>query len=71
MKLKYDKATDSLYIDLVDRPSTESREVAEGVVVDVDADGRVVGIDFEHASRHLDLSRLEAEMLPVGLLKVG
>lgn len=71
MKLKYDAKTDSLYIDLVDRPSTESREVAEGVVIDMDRDGRIVGIDIEHASEHLDLSKLEAEMLPVGLLKVG
>ncbi len=71
MKLKYDAKTDSLYIDLVDRPSAESREVAEGVVIDMDRNGRIVGIDIEHASEHMDLSKLEAEMLPVGLLKVG
>lgn len=37
MKLNYDPDTDSLYIDLSERPSVESREVSEGVVLDYDA----------------------------------
>lgn len=43
MKLQYDPETDSLYIGLNDRPSADSREIAEGLVVDFDAEGRVVG----------------------------
>ena len=58
MKLNYDRETDSLYIDLVDRPSVESREVAEGIVLDFDAEGRLVGIDIDHASRKVELERL-------------
>ena len=38
--------TDSLYIDLSSKPSAESREVSEGVVLDYDADGHVAGIDI-------------------------
>ena len=58
MKLLYDQATDSLYIDLEDAPSAESFEVADGVVIDITADGGVSGIDIDHASRGLDLDAL-------------
>jgi len=55
MKLHYDSDTDSLYIDLADRPSVESLEVRPGLVLDLDADGQVVGIDMDHASDWIDL----------------
>lgn len=71
MKLHYDAETDSLYIDLNARPSADSAEVADGVVLDVDADGLPVGIDIQHASQALDLSTLETEALPVSRLKVS
>jgi len=64
MKLHYDRETDSLYIDLNARPSADSREIQEGVVVDFDAMGQIVGIDIQHASQVLDLSTLETESLP-------
>ncbi len=50
MKLHYDKETDSLYIDLNERPSADSREIQEGIVIDLDTNGRIVGIDIQHAS---------------------
>ena len=65
MKLHYYPETDSLYIDLVNRPSVESREIVQGLVVDFDADGNVVGIDIDHASRKLDLRTLETVALPL------
>ena len=65
MKLHYDRETDSLYIDLNARPSVDSREVQDGVVVDFDAKGQIVGIDIQHASEVMDLSTLETESLPV------
>jgi len=46
MKLNYDQETDSLYIDLNSRPSVDSREIQDGVVIDVDAKGKIVGIDI-------------------------
>lgn len=64
MKLNYYPDTDSLYIDLVDRASTESREVSEGVVLDYDADGNLVGIDIDNASKKLDLAELTLSKLP-------
>jgi uncharacterized protein YuzE len=65
VKLDYYPDTDSLYIDLSSRPSVESQEVSEGVVLDYDADGTLVGIDIDHASRKLDLSELIANRIPL------
>jgi uncharacterized protein YuzE len=65
MRLSYFPETDSLYIDLNSRPGVDSREASEGVVIDLDADGNIVGIDIDHASKHLDLRTLEATDLPV------
>jgi len=65
MKLRYDYETDSLYIDPNARPSVNSREVQDGVVVDFDAEGQIVGIDIQHASEILDLATLETDSLPV------
>lgn len=61
MKLHYHPETDSLYIDLSDKASVDTREVAPGVVLDFDAAGNLVGIDIDHASEIVTLSRLEAE----------
>jgi len=68
MKLSYYADTDSLYIDLADRPSTDSREVTPGVVLDFDADGALVGIDIDRASRQLDVSGLSKGSVPVELV---
>lgn len=64
MKLDYFAETDSLCIDLVDRPSVTSQEISEGVVLDFDAAGGVVGIDIEHASRRVDLAQVILSRLP-------
>jgi uncharacterized protein YuzE len=64
MKLHYYPETDSLYIELNSAPGTETREIVEGLIVDFDADGDVVGFDIDHASRKLDLSRIETIALP-------
>lgn len=65
MKLNYYPDADSLYIDLSTRPSTQSREVSEGVVLDYDAEGNLVGIDIDNASRKLDLSEVVTNHIPV------
>jgi uncharacterized protein YuzE len=60
MKLHYYPETDSLYIELKSVPGTQTREVVEGLNVDLDANGDVVGFDIDHASGKLDLSRIES-----------
>ena len=64
MKLNYYADTDSLYIDLSERPSSESREISEGVVLDYDSTGNLVGIDIDNASLKVDLKKLTLSKLP-------
>ena len=64
MKVNYFPDTDSLYIDLADRPSAESREISEGVVLDYDSDGALVGIDIDNASSKVALDTLVVSKLP-------
>ena len=64
MKLHYYPETDSLYIELKSVPGAETREIVEGVVVDFDEKGDVVGLDIDHASHKLDLSTIETLTLP-------
>jgi uncharacterized protein YuzE len=65
MKIAYFPETDSLYIDLGAKPSVESREVSPGVVIDLDADGNITGIDVEDASKKIDLHELTLSRLPL------
>ena len=64
MKLNYYPETDSLYIDLSEQPSAESREISEGVVLDYDAKGNLVGIDIDNASNKVQLNKLVLSKLP-------
>jgi uncharacterized protein YuzE len=65
MKLHYYPETDSLYIELKSEPGAETREVADGLNVDFDAHGEVVGFDIDFASKRFDLSQLETVALPI------
>lgn len=71
MKLHYYPETDSLYIELKSGPGVETREIAEGLNVDLAADGEVVGFDIDHASRNLDLTTLETVALPLRSTRVA
>lgn len=64
MKFYYYKDTDSLYIDLSEKKSADSKEVAPGVVADFDVKGKLVGIDIDQASKHVNLSKLESQGIP-------
>jgi len=54
MKLNYYPDTDSLYIELSEKSSTESQEISEGIVIDYDSEGNIVGIDVDNASKKLN-----------------
>jgi uncharacterized protein YuzE len=64
MQLNYFPETDSLYIELADHPSVESREVSKGIVIDYDANGNLVGIDIDNASTKVDMGILKLSNLP-------
>jgi len=65
MKRNYYADTDSLYIDLSERVSVESREISKGVVLDYDAAGNLVGIDIDNASTKVQMDTLLVNKLPV------
>jgi uncharacterized protein YuzE len=58
MKLHYYPETDSLYIELAARPGAQAREIADGLTVDFDAEGGIVGLDIDGASKKLDLTTI-------------
>jgi len=64
MKMNYYPETDSLYIDFSSKPSAQSREISEGIVLDYDAEGNLVGIDIDNAKQKLDLQELVLSHLP-------
>ena len=65
MKLNYYPETDSLYIDLSTKTSVDSREISEGIVLDYDSNGNIVGIDIDNASKKIDLTELVMTKMPV------
>jgi uncharacterized protein YuzE len=65
MILQYHVDTDMLYIELAREASADSEEVAPGIVLDFDANGAVIGIEIEEASKSIDISRLEVLALPI------
>ena len=64
MKLAYYPETDSLYIDLSEKTSVESTEISEGIVLDYDDEGKLVGIDIDNASSKVKLQELIINRLP-------
>ena len=53
MKTIYDPQTDALYVRFADAPVVESEEVSDGVVLDFDAEGRIVAFELLEARKHL------------------
>lgn len=71
MRINYYPDTDSLYIDLSSKPSADSREVSNGIVLDYDADGDLVGIDIDQASTKLEIKELILSKLPAKVKQVA
>ena len=59
MKIRYFSDTDTLYIDLANRPSTESEAISESLIVDFDDKGKPVGITIEDYSQTADSTTIE------------
>ena len=71
MKLNYYPDTDSLYIELSEKTSVDSREVSEGIVIDFDSEGNIIGIDVDNASKKLNLTELVVTKMPVVSHKIS
>jgi len=70
MRVRVDHAADAVYLNLTDRPIKDSAEVADGIVVDYDDQGRIVGIEILDASKRTDdpevLKQFSFELPTVG-----
>ena len=71
MKLHYYPETDSLYIEFRTEAGADVREIADGLTLDLAADGSIIGLDIEHASERTDLSTLETIALPLSEMKAA
>lgn len=64
MKLEYDSQADAAYIKLTNGDVADSEEVRPGIIVDFDADNRVVGIEILHVRKErpdINVGQLELE----------
>lgn len=71
MKMNYYPETDSLYIELSSKNSVQSKEVSEGVVLDYDDKGNLVGIDVDNASQKVELEEFTLSKLPSIIQKLS
>jgi uncharacterized protein YuzE len=65
MKLEYDPEVDAAYLTLSPAPVMDSEEGKPGIVLDYDANNRIVGIENLNLRRQLpdaDLKRLQLEV---------
>jgi uncharacterized protein YuzE len=61
MKVKYFKDTDTLYIEFNDSNIYESKDLDDNTILDVDVNGNICAITFEHASKRTDMQELILE----------
>ena len=61
MKLQYFKDTDTLYIEFQAREVVESRDLDENTIMDLDSDGNICALTFEHASSRTDVEQVTLE----------
>ena len=74
MNIEYSKTADALYVYFMQGEAARSKEVEEGVVVDLDAEGHVIGIEVLDASSHIgiqDLVNVTIENLPLDMVAEG
>lgn len=68
MKIEYSKSIDALYIRLREAEIGDSIDIEEGVTVDLDEKGHIVGVEILDASEKMnmsDLVNINIENLPL------
>lgn len=63
MKIKYFQDTDTLYIEFRAAEITESKDLCQGTVIDLDASGQICAITLEHASQRADIPAFSFEQV--------
>ena len=65
MKIKYFADTDTLYIEFKPSPVSETRDLDENTLLDVDAQGNICSITMEHASQRAGAPEFSYEQIAV------
>ena len=63
MKIRYFAATDTLFIEFRDAAVSETRDLDENTLLDVDASGNICAITIEHASQRVDIPQFSYEQI--------
>ena len=63
MKITYDREVDALYIQLTATKPARGMDIEEGVTIDLDAKGHLVGIEILDASERLGKEQLHSVTL--------
>ena len=71
MKINYYPDTDSLYIEFSEKESSDSIEISEGIVLDYDQEGSLVGMDIDNAEKKVNLNELILNKLPLATQKLS
>lgn len=58
MKIEYSKDVDALYVKFREVKIADSMDIEEGVTIDLDENGHIVGIEILDASEKMELSEL-------------
>jgi uncharacterized protein YuzE len=66
MRLKIDKENDALYLRLDETSIIDSEEVQPGVILDFNADGKVVGIELLNLSTRMSDDQLKVFQYEAG-----
>jgi uncharacterized protein YuzE len=65
MKVKYFPDTDTLLVNFSDKKITETRDLNENVLVELDQEGRVVSMTIEHAKQQTDVGEFSYQLASV------
>jgi len=55
MKIEYDKEVDALYIRIQEKKVSHTKEIEEGINLDIDEDGKVIGLEIIGAAERYKL----------------
>jgi len=58
MKMSYFDDTDTLYIEFNESDISETKDLDENTLLELDSTGQIVGITVEHASKRTDVNKL-------------
>jgi uncharacterized protein YuzE len=63
MKVTYYQETDTLYIEFKDGEITESRDLDENTILDLDGEGNLCAMTIEHAKDRADIPHFSFEQI--------